>query len=333
VEGGSEMSFFDVTFEKDREDVVVGGIELTTILSEQELRQWSKEKLEDSELQVLHAYFSLVGQGITTLEIEGEFEKAVRLVDQGQKPIDVVYGFRSRDATIAQNDALQEPPDVSTSHERSSVNWRYNPESTNGDRSPSPRRGQVHTAHDLTGYLEVETQTPANGDSDLILQYATGKGTTNSVLDVVGFSLTEQNFLFNVYGKGIVRSAISIYFRANPNEHQRKVRENETSTDFRHGLVATMEALRTSKRGNRYHNVQNAVLDGDIHFDIQNRYRDKSPIMRVRDPVQMEVTRRLDYLVQTYILGENLDISGPHSYVAVQSQLTARPRLVNGNGR
>jgi len=100
---------------------------------------------------------------------------------------------------------------------------------------------------------------------------------TTRILDKVGFTIDEIDFLFDLYGKQTVLNGISAYVASPTNSHRD---DNLTNPwENQRGLVATLESIRT--RG--LEATQNDVLGSANIVDVMSaKYKNREPALRAR---------------------------------------------------
>ena len=130
---------------------------------------------------------------------------------------------------------------------------------------------------------------------------------TNKKLDEnFQLDISDKELIFFVYGKDTIREAIKFYDEFPVNYHRT---ENAKDDQFERskGLVATMEAIRTS--GSQ--NTCEFILRGkNILTKIEEKYKNKKPEHRIKDDSDLDIAIVHEYLVEKYILG-NVGITIP----------------------
>jgi len=293
----------------------------------------------DTESQPRHMEALIYGilccgdEGGLSLQQPGQLEQALRLIERGRDPREVVQQFKVKvpitDNTTNPYGALNAPggrKDKLTSRE---VAAEYGSEDVDYKSDPNPRRGQVHGPHLITDIPNLATESTVYIDPRQILQEANGDGTTNSVLDASGFSSHDKNLLIFVYGRERVKQAISTYFGARHNVHEERTREQDSNTNLRQGLVATLEFARTREHGQHFDETRTA-LESD--FDILTRMRDEYGNRRFSPERTLHIDsgkgRELTYLVNKFVFGRNVGEIPTISYST--GRLPTQLKIVSG---
>jgi len=132
---------------------------------------------------------------------------------------------------------------------------------------------------------------------------------TNKKLDEnFGIDMFEQDFLFYVYKKDIIREAIKFYDEFPTNYHKTEIAKDDEFERSR-GLVATMEAIRT--RGSEK-TSEFMLGGGDILKEFKDKYEESMPKYRLRDDSESDLIFAIvhEYLVEKYIFG-NAGVKAP----------------------